>query len=87
MPQVGFEPMIPVFEWAKAVHALDRAATVSGLSSVYPKERNEDKIYLTTCNKRSTAAKSPDSSIDKEWQFFVPVNQDDKTRYGNYFAQ
>jgi hypothetical protein len=28
MPQVGFEPTIPVFEWAKTVHALDSAATV-----------------------------------------------------------
>jgi hypothetical protein len=26
MSQVGFEPTIPVFEWAKAVHDLDRAA-------------------------------------------------------------
>jgi hypothetical protein len=30
MPQVGFELTIPVFEPAKAVHALDRAATVIG---------------------------------------------------------
>jgi hypothetical protein len=30
MPLVGFEPTIPVFERAKAVHALDRAATVIG---------------------------------------------------------
>jgi hypothetical protein len=30
MPQVGTEPTIPVFERAKAVHALDRAATVTG---------------------------------------------------------
>jgi hypothetical protein len=28
MPQVGFEPTIQVFERAKRVHALDRAATV-----------------------------------------------------------
>jgi hypothetical protein len=28
MPRVGFEPTIPMFEWAKTVHALDRAATV-----------------------------------------------------------
>jgi hypothetical protein len=28
MPQVGFEPKIPVFEWPKRVHALDRVATV-----------------------------------------------------------
>jgi hypothetical protein len=30
MPQVGFEPMIPVFEQAKTVHALDCVATVIG---------------------------------------------------------
>jgi hypothetical protein len=28
MPRVGFDPMIPVFEQAKMVYALDRAATV-----------------------------------------------------------
>jgi hypothetical protein len=31
MPQVGFEPTIPVFERAKIVHVLDRAATVIGI--------------------------------------------------------
>jgi hypothetical protein len=30
VPQVAFEPTIPVFERAKTVHALDRAATVTG---------------------------------------------------------
>jgi hypothetical protein len=30
MTWVGFEPTIPVFEGAKTVHALDRAATVTG---------------------------------------------------------
>jgi hypothetical protein len=30
MPRVGLEPMIPAFEWAKTVHSLDRAATVTG---------------------------------------------------------
>jgi hypothetical protein len=29
MPQVGFEPTVQVFERAKTVHALDRAATVT----------------------------------------------------------
>jgi hypothetical protein len=33
MPRVGFEPMIPAFERAKTVHALDRAATVIGNES------------------------------------------------------
>jgi hypothetical protein len=30
MPLVGFEPTIPVFERAKTVYALDRAAPVVG---------------------------------------------------------
>jgi hypothetical protein len=30
MPLVGFEPTVPVFERAKTVHVLDRAATVIG---------------------------------------------------------
>jgi hypothetical protein len=30
MPRVEFEPMIPVFDRAKTVHALGRAATVIG---------------------------------------------------------
>jgi hypothetical protein len=34
MPRVEFEPMTPVFERAKAVHALDRAATVISRSSL-----------------------------------------------------
>jgi hypothetical protein len=35
MPQVGFEPMIPVFEQVKTVHVLDRAVTVIGLLLLY----------------------------------------------------
>jgi hypothetical protein len=35
MPRVGFENTIPVFEWAKTVHALDRAATVIGPLFLY----------------------------------------------------
>jgi hypothetical protein len=31
MPRVGFEPTTPVFERAKTVHALDRAAPVIGI--------------------------------------------------------
>jgi hypothetical protein len=30
MPCVGFEPITPASERAKTVHALDRAATVTG---------------------------------------------------------
>jgi hypothetical protein len=35
MPQVGFEPTIPVFEREKTVHALDRAASVIGKKQDY----------------------------------------------------
>jgi hypothetical protein len=49
MPQVGFEPTIPVFERAKTVHALDRAATVIGCRKysqwIY---RGSKKIHLKT---------------------------------------
>jgi hypothetical protein len=34
MPQVGFEPTIPVFERAKKVHSLDRAATLIGIKHI-----------------------------------------------------
>jgi hypothetical protein len=35
MPVAGFEPTFPVFERAKMVHALDRAATVLGYFITY----------------------------------------------------
>jgi hypothetical protein len=35
MLRVGFEPTIPVFERAKTVHVLDRAATVIGKCLYY----------------------------------------------------
>jgi hypothetical protein len=35
VPPVGFEPTIPVFEWAKTVHALDHAATMNSFSILY----------------------------------------------------
>jgi hypothetical protein len=37
MPVVGFEPTIAVFELAKRVYALDRAATVIGTQTHTPK--------------------------------------------------
>jgi hypothetical protein len=43
MPRAGFEPMIPVFEKAKTVHALDRAATVFE-NSIEPKEKKTNSF-------------------------------------------
>jgi hypothetical protein len=38
MPWVGFEPTIPKFDRAKAIQALDRAATAIGLAWNYPQK-------------------------------------------------
>jgi hypothetical protein len=35
MPRVGFQPTTPVFERAKTVHVLDRAATVIDVLFIY----------------------------------------------------
>jgi hypothetical protein len=39
MPSVRFEPTIPASERAKAVHALDRAATVTSMENIWSLER------------------------------------------------
>jgi hypothetical protein len=46
MSQVGFEPMTPLFERAKTVDALDRAATVIGYHRYRP--TNEARINFCT---------------------------------------
>jgi hypothetical protein len=46
MPQMGFEPTIPVFERAKTVHALDRATTVIDLKITYHVEL---RLFLYLC--------------------------------------
>jgi hypothetical protein len=38
MPPMGLEPTIPVFEPTKKVHALHRAVTVIGITSIYCRE-------------------------------------------------
>jgi hypothetical protein len=43
MPEVWFEPTIPVFEREKTIHALDRAATVIG-SQADRFRRKEDEF-------------------------------------------
>jgi hypothetical protein len=52
MPRVEFESTIPVFERAKTVHALDRAATVIGpdiLRAMKWKEDEMDSICIIHC--------------------------------------
>jgi hypothetical protein len=45
MPRVGFEPMTPVFERAKTVHMLDRAATMIG--NLYYRRTKSNFAILT----------------------------------------
>jgi hypothetical protein len=46
MLRVGSEPMIPVFERAKAVHALDRAATAIGAENNLHRQINQSQFLL-----------------------------------------
>jgi hypothetical protein len=46
MVWVEFESTIPVFEWAKTVHALDRTAIVIGMGHIYQYE-----LILNTQNR------------------------------------
>jgi hypothetical protein len=54
MPRVGFEPMIPVFERAKMVHGLDRAATVIGISFLLGHNIQLNTLYSDTLNLHSS---------------------------------
>jgi hypothetical protein len=49
MPLAGFEPTIPVFKWAKTFHALDRAATVTGLTPLYQSVNATRGNYEYSC--------------------------------------
>jgi hypothetical protein len=50
MPLVGFEPTIPVFERAKTVHALERAATVIDEWSVLQQNCPRLAVGITVCS-------------------------------------
>jgi hypothetical protein len=57
MPQVGFEPTIPAFERAKAVHALDRATTVIGNEDYCPSKISASALdWILYENGRCTPA-------------------------------
>jgi hypothetical protein len=47
MPRLGFEPIIPVFELAKTVHAFKHAATVTGFSMyILPQRYNKQGVTV-----------------------------------------
>jgi hypothetical protein len=58
----GFEPTVPVFERAKRVHALDRAATVIGPMCLY---RNiKGKLSVTWSSFRDETSRGKDSPYE-----------------------
>jgi hypothetical protein len=48
MPQMGFEPTTPVFEWLKTVHPLDSVATVIDKRYVHIQHKAHDTMYKWT---------------------------------------
>jgi hypothetical protein len=68
MPWVGFEPMIQAFERAKAVHALDRAATVIGNWNHYVSENSYMSFYISKlCEGNLTLFRSSVELTLKMW--------------------
>jgi hypothetical protein len=64
MPWVGFEPMLPVSERAKTLHALGRSATVTGyrdhyLSIKQCKMKKKGHFNVTLANTRNQKIWSP----------------------------
>jgi hypothetical protein len=51
MPLVGFEHTIPELERTKAVHALDRAATVQRKKYITSENKKWHKVYCIYCKK------------------------------------
>jgi hypothetical protein len=43
MPQVGFEPTIPVFEWAKTFYVLERAVPYNYSKNIGDGDDDDDK--------------------------------------------
>jgi hypothetical protein len=54
MSRVGFKPTIPAFEWAKRVHALDRAATAAIFVTTYKTEEQASSSYTVHMRSRQT---------------------------------
>jgi hypothetical protein len=74
MSRMGFEPTIQLFEWAKAVHAIDCAATVIG---------SIDSVSNYSGKQTSKIADTPfsgrrwlQSGIQSDWRLYVPLPSD-----------
>jgi hypothetical protein len=63
MLQVGFEPTIPVFEWAKIVYALDHEVTVIGT-----------QVSFTVSNRKKVQKSDVISDKFKTVEICTPLN-------------
>jgi uncharacterized protein (DUF305 family) len=61
---VGFEPTIPVFEQAKTVRALDRAATVNGITTTTTTTPTTTTTNTTTTTAAAAAAAAANYNIN-----------------------
>jgi hypothetical protein len=74
MPQVGFEPMLRVFERAKTVHALDRAANMIGWMSKLGSDNKSERREIETAEIRfSRPVSGYTQAMCAVHQFTVPV--------------
>jgi hypothetical protein len=64
MPQVGFEPTIPVFKRAKTVHALDGEAIVIGTAK-YSNSKQHSITIFSEINETNSLSYTP-FSIQRE---------------------
>jgi hypothetical protein len=68
MPWMGYEPTIPVFERAKSVHALNRAATVIDLCNVYFLIKIYVCLLKTRCGKMGEKIKRYHIAKKNKWR-------------------
>jgi hypothetical protein len=55
MPGVGFEPTTPVFKRVKTIHALDCAATVTGVYIAYRRKMAQSREGFKKCRTKFTS--------------------------------
>jgi hypothetical protein len=81
MPSVGFEPKIQSFKRAKTVHALDRAATVTGKCEAVGNNQ-ENATSMQETNTKQAASKKENfflkSVFQKQGGFISTLNTSGK---------
>lgn len=78
MPRMGFEPRIPVFERARAVHVLDRKATMIDDKSLYKLRKRLSQIRVDARNALELYSHIHGSSVTHlYWPVIFPQSNND----------